>query len=75
MYTSVQYLPIGWDIPYPKGSETQSLATSSDGGVTWQQYESNPVITHPPDGWNITGFRDPFLEPVSAMTTKHDRGG
>ncbi len=32
LYTSVSYLPIQWTIPYTKGSETQSLAVTYDGG-------------------------------------------
>jgi len=49
------------------GTETQSLAYSTDGGATWQQYEGNPVIDAPPEGWNITGWRDPFFEPWPEM--------
>lgn len=66
-YTSVSHLPTNWKIPYVKGTETQSLALSKDGGKTWQEYENNPVISGPPDGWNITGFRDPFMEPWPEM--------
>ncbi|OQO01646.1 hypothetical protein B0A48_12682 [Cryoendolithus antarcticus] len=66
-YTSVSWLPIGWSIPYHPGSETQSLAYSTDGGNTWQEYAGNPVISATtetaPMYWNITGFRDPFFEP------------
>ncbi|KAF2150867.1 glycoside hydrolase family 32 protein [Myriangium duriaei CBS 260.36] len=68
-YTSVQYLPIGWNVPYIPGSESQSLATSTDGGITWKQYEKNPVIQGPPGDWNITGFRDPFFEPWPLLDT------
>lgn len=64
----MQYLPTSWNIPYTPGTESQSIATSTDGGVTWQQYENNPVIKGPPGGWNITGFRDPFVEPVCALS-------
>ncbi|KAF4548613.1 Glycosyl hydrolases family 32 N-terminal domain-containing protein 1 [Elsinoe fawcettii] len=66
-YTSVQYLPTNWRIPYTPGTESQSIATSTDGGQTWQDYENNPVIEGPPGGWNITGFRDPFVEPWPEM--------
>ena len=62
-YTSVSYLPTSWNAYYHPGTETQSLAISKDHGVTWQQYSPNPVISHPPTGWNVTGWRDPFLEP------------
>lgn len=67
MYTSVSKLPTSWSIPYMPGTESQSLATSTDGGITWQQYEGNPVISGPPGDWNITGFRDPFLEAWPAL--------
>jgi beta-fructofuranosidase len=60
-YTSVSRLPLSWDEPYPLSAESQSMAYSSDGGVTWTECAGNPVITQPPTGWNITGFRDPFF--------------
>ncbi|KAG9876625.1 glycosyl hydrolase-like proteins family 32 superfamily, partial [Aureobasidium melanogenum] len=60
-------LPTSWSIPYQNGTESQSLAMSTDGGKTWQQYENNPVIEGPPGHWNITGFRDPFFEPLPAL--------
>jgi beta-fructofuranosidase len=37
-YTSVQYLPTNWAIPYQKGTEKQSIVISNDGGETWEQY-------------------------------------
>ncbi|KAK5160813.1 hypothetical protein LTR04_004547 [Oleoguttula sp. CCFEE 6159] len=66
-YTSVSRLPTSWTLPYLTGTETQSLAYSEDGGKTWQEYAGNPVVAHPPEGWNITGWRDPFFEPWPAM--------
>ena len=66
-YTSVSYLPLGWNTPYIPGTETQSMATSTDGGRTWQEYGKNPVIKAPPPGWDITGWRDPFFEPWPEM--------
>ncbi|KAK6369359.1 hypothetical protein LTS17_009702 [Exophiala oligosperma] len=60
-YTSVSRLPTSWDAPYLKGTESQSLAYSTDGGLSWTQYDGNPVISQPPEGWNVTGFRDPFF--------------
>lgn len=60
-YTSVSRLPTSWDAAYLKGTESQSLAYSTDGGITWTEYSGNPVISQPPTGWNITGFRDPFF--------------
>ncbi|KAL5116832.1 hypothetical protein ACEQ8H_005313 [Pleosporales sp. CAS-2024a] len=66
-YTSVQHLPTNWQIPYTKGTEKQSIAISNDGGETWNQYEGNPILSSPPDGWNVTGWRDPFVEPWPEM--------
>ncbi|CAO2656179.1 Nn.00g049820.m01.CDS01 [Neocucurbitaria sp. VM-36] len=66
-YTSVQYLPTSWTLPYINGTEKQSIVISNDGGQTWEQYEGNPVISSPPEGWNITGWRDPFVEPWPEM--------
>ncbi|KAF2007732.1 glycoside hydrolase family 32 protein [Amniculicola lignicola CBS 123094] len=66
-YTSVSRLPTNWRLPYLNGTETQSFAISNDGGVTWEKYESNPVISAPPEEWNITGWRDPFFEPWPEM--------
>lgn len=66
-YTSVSKLPTNWKIPYQNGTETQSLAISRDGGDTWEEYENNPIISHPPEGWNVTGWRDPFYEPWPEM--------
>ncbi|KAL1601817.1 hypothetical protein SLS60_006732 [Paraconiothyrium brasiliense] len=66
-YTSVSHLPTNWRIPYQNGTETQSLAISKDGGQTWKEYENNPIIRQPPEGWNVTGWRDPFFEPWPEM--------
>lgn len=66
-YTSVQYLPTNWALPYIKGTEKQSIVISNDGGKTWEQYAGNPIISEPPEGWNITGWRDPFVEPWPEM--------
>lgn len=61
LYTSVSYLPIQWTIAYTRGSETQSLAISSDGGRNFTKVEHGPVIPSPPFAVNVTGFRDPFV--------------
>lgn len=45
------------------------MAYSTDGGVTWQQYANNPVLSDPPGGWNITGFRDPYFQPWPELDT------
>ncbi|KZF23331.1 glycoside hydrolase family 32 protein [Xylona heveae TC161] len=60
-YTCVEKEPIGWGSNETAGSETQCLATSSDAGQTWQKYEGNPILRNPPEGWNFTGWRDPYV--------------
>lgn len=42
LYTSVSYLPIQWTVPYIKGSETQSLAVSYDGGANFTKVVQGP---------------------------------
>ncbi|KAK9490035.1 glycosyl hydrolase [Lipomyces doorenjongii] len=46
-----------------EGQQSQSIAYSNDDGLTWTQYEGNPVIESPPlgyeDQWNQ--FRDPYV--------------
>ena len=59
LYTSVSHLPIHWSIPYTKGSETQSIAVSHDGGHKFTKLDREPVISSPPVD-NVTAFRDPY---------------
>ncbi|KAF3004814.1 hypothetical protein E8E13_003602 [Curvularia kusanoi] len=66
-YTAVQYLPTNWAIPYTPGTEKQAIVISHDSGKTWEQYEGNPIISEHPEGWNVTGWRDPFVEPWPEM--------
>ncbi|KAK4552098.1 hypothetical protein LTR86_010634 [Recurvomyces mirabilis] len=62
LYTSVSYLPIQWTVPYTKGSETQSLAVTYDGGANFTKLTEGPVIPGPPfPVTNVTGFRDPYV--------------
>jgi beta-fructofuranosidase len=35
------------------------LAVSYDGGITYQQYANNPILASPPEGMDVTGWRDP----------------
>lgn len=72
-YTSVSKLPTSYTLPYLHGTESQSLAYSTDGGVTWQEYADNPVISSPPDGWNVTGWRDPFYLLLPQLDTLLDK--
>ena len=41
--------------------ETQCIATSGDGLMSWQKHDANPVIPAIPPELDLIGFRDPFL--------------
>ncbi|PVH87098.1 glycoside hydrolase family 32 protein [Cadophora sp. DSE1049] len=60
-YTSVNHLPISWDLAYTYGSETLSVATSQDAGKTWQKQDCNPILPGPPTQYEVTAWRDPFV--------------
>ncbi|KAG8975448.1 hypothetical protein FRC05_005778 [Tulasnella sp. 425] len=76
IYTGVKHLPTGWTIPYTPGTESQNLAWTEDGGVTWHKLETNPVIGGPPEGMNITAWRDPWLfqSPTLERLTASNQG-
>lgn len=61
LYTAVSYLPIQWTINYTRGSETQALAVSTDGGKNFTKLAQGPAIPAPPFALNVTGFRDPYV--------------
>jgi beta-fructofuranosidase len=61
IYTSVNRLPIHYTLPYVIGSESLSLAASSDGGRSWERQECNPILPGPPQHLSVTGWRDPSL--------------
>lgn len=61
LYTAVSYLPIQWTIAYTRGSETQALAVSADGGRNFTKLAQGPAIPAPPFAVNVTGFRDPYV--------------
>ncbi|KAL2005564.1 hypothetical protein VTN00DRAFT_10057 [Thermoascus crustaceus] len=67
VYTSVSHLPISYTLPYVRGSETLSLAVSHDSGKTWERDQANPILPGPPDGVNVTGWRDPFITSWPSM--------
>ncbi|PNS15634.1 hypothetical protein CAC42_4086 [Sphaceloma murrayae] len=75
-YTSVAYLPIQWTIPYTRGSETQSLAVSTNGGRNFTKLAQGPSIPSPPFGLDVTGFRDPFVfqDPILDDLLDSDNG-
>ncbi|MFW6437699.1 MAG: glycoside hydrolase family 32 protein [Armatimonadota bacterium] len=59
---TIAYTGITLDEDAPRGrAENQSLAVSRDGMLTWQKIAENPVIARPPEGLNLTGFRDPCV--------------
>jgi beta-fructofuranosidase len=59
-YTSVKREGVTFKKPYLIGTETLSLAQSSDNGATWQKYEGNPIISGAPTP-DYTGWRDPYI--------------
>ncbi|KAF6816522.1 hypothetical protein CSOJ01_02904 [Colletotrichum sojae] len=63
--TGIHYLPTNWKKPYITGTEVQALYTSADGGSTWD--EVGTVISGPPEGWNVTGWRDPSFFPSTDL--------
>ncbi|CEO58548.1 hypothetical protein PMG11_03262 [Penicillium brasilianum] len=68
IYTSVSALPIHYTIPHQRGSETLSIATSSDQGRTWHKSHKNPILPGEPSGLDVTGWRDPFCAPWPNMS-------
>lgn len=58
---------IHWTLPYERGSEGVSIATSSDGGLTWQKDTGNPIIEGPPNDLEVTGFRDPSISSLPIL--------
>lgn len=76
IYTSVKCLPIHYTLPYVFGSESLSLAVSSDGGKTWERQACNPILPGPPQNLSVTGWRDPSFatwigEQQSVYQKKH----
>jgi beta-fructofuranosidase len=41
--------------------ECVCIATGDKKLLTFQKYENNPVIAKPPEGMEVTGFRDPYV--------------
>ncbi|KAL4979700.1 glycosyl hydrolase [Aspergillus desertorum] len=62
-YTSVKSLPIHFTRPYTNGCETLSIALSRDAGRTWERHAQNPILSGPPAGLQVYGWRDPFICP------------
>jgi beta-fructofuranosidase len=68
-YTSVSALPIHWSKDYLEGCESQSVAFSTNFGISWHRYDSNPLMTTPPKGPSTTGWRDPFVSRWEGLST------
>ena len=64
---------IHWTLPYERGSEGVSIATSKDGGLTWQKDSNNPIIEGPPNDLVVTGFRDPSISSLPILDRLLDR--
>ncbi|KAM5344237.1 hypothetical protein ACJ41O_012774 [Fusarium nematophilum] len=67
IYSSITSLPIHWTLPYTRDCAGLAVATSSDGGKTWQKSEQNPILRGEPEGLDVTGFRDPYLSECPAL--------
>ncbi|TPX13385.1 uncharacterized protein E0L32_006115 [Thyridium curvatum] len=67
-YSSVKQLPFHWSTPpYPRNAAGISVASSSDGGVTWKKSPRNPILLGEPAGVQVTGFRDPYVMQSSEL--------
>jgi beta-fructofuranosidase len=66
-YTSAQGSPIHWTLPYQKDSELVRMATSDDRGRTWKRHHARALVPGPPEGVDVTGWRDPFIGPWDSV--------
>lgn len=41
--------------------ESVCLARGDNELIKWEKYKGNPVIPYPPEGMEVTGFRDPYV--------------
>lgn len=61
-YSSVKHLPFHWSTPpYPRNAAGLAIASSHDGGLTWEKSPRNPILPGEPAGVAVTGFRDPSV--------------
>ncbi|RSL90670.1 hypothetical protein CEP52_014512 [Fusarium oligoseptatum] len=68
-YSSVRHLPFHWSTPpYPRDAAGLAIATSRDSGVTWEKSPRNPILTGEPAGLRVTGFRDPYVTRLPAIS-------
>lgn len=64
-YTSAHQLPISYHLPYHHGMEKLHHASSNNSGKTWRK--NGTVLSGPPEGLDVTGWRDPFVGPWAEM--------
>ncbi|CZR56101.1 uncharacterized protein PAC_05989 [Phialocephala subalpina] len=62
MWTGEARFPDNWQKPYANHAKAQFIATTSDGGKTWQKYVGNLFLTEAPGNWDITGWRYPIFQ-------------
>jgi beta-fructofuranosidase len=67
IYTSVSRLPIHHTLPYFRTSEAVALATSTNSGITWTRNPNRIIVSQPPAGLDVTGWRDPYVRHWPAM--------
>ncbi|KAL6399519.1 hypothetical protein AUP68_18067 [Ilyonectria robusta] len=68
-YSSVKHLPFHWSTPpYPRDAAGLAIATSFDGGITWKKSPRNPILAGEPPGLQVTGFRDPYVAQLPAIS-------
>ncbi|KAM5341268.1 hypothetical protein ACJ41O_015377 [Fusarium nematophilum] len=68
-YSSVKHLPFHWSTPpYPRDAAGLAIGTSSDGGLTWKKSPRNPILAGEPVGVQATGFRDPYVTHLPAIS-------
>lgn len=73
-YTSVYHLPLHWTRQYVRGSERLHAAVSRASGRSWNPAgESNSLLKGPPDGLEVTGWRDPFVAPWPSASQLTER--
>lgn len=55
LYTGVQG---DWALPH---NQRVCLARGTKDLISWEKHADNPVIARPPEGLDVTGFRDPYV--------------
>nr|CCA15068.1 unnamed protein product [Albugo laibachii Nc14] len=66
-YTGVTRLPDNFLLDYLHGEHVM-VATTLDNGLTWQKYPT-PLIESGPPGYDIIGWRDPYLFQSKSLDT------